>query len=910
MTTSQDISAAIQGFQNAIDQLFKRYERRRNSSSSSTHDDDETITITEDARRQARKLVKHTQHLLERLLAGRQSLQSLLEWFQQEWSRNLNSNHLVDHPSQVLRQFLQTFLRCQDGLVVLTSGECRHPGDTQEARRQTKFPSRLGSLEKRKDGYTSLYRSDAVYSGFGWDEFANETVGIQARLCHLLGRFYHKKKINQVWEYLVDHGAQLVESFLDQQETAVKDLQQQLQGMKSRLLEDIGQRLHPTKVTFLTQDKMERMLVVLPVGQKISLERRADTFQIQDSNGVLPKDHKTPKDWDHLRLKLPSSGSASAAVDPSSSSQLGKHTSRRRRRVIEDSDDSDNDDGERIQVLRKRPKQEKKNASASDGLMVKIETTKPKQEAEESLAVIKSQMGVDAQGLETAREELERETNDKNNAPATTATTEDNNEEQETIRKGERKVQRLKLILQRVRSRSKVDDNELWDARECLREAYMALGNDLMWLSSKTSEHCEEALDYFGNAGELVQDQQDAHRAISEQTNDNTLESRFVGRNLVLLQGQSSVNRGIALIEWSQLPESIGKPSAAKNKKLRTQAVKELSQAQRFATDLRRQARIDQQQTTSEGSKEWIDTVLEIFKADQLESLISRWIGVAYWHHQPSQQQKSVQAFDRAGSFFFSRPLNDMIRNHQELVFGLLEVGIECMHAGTTLADVACTAMERLTRAATETRMEQGNELLSLIQRSLERNAKISETFESLKSQAKMAQGIESFQQDNNMISSSDIRESLVEIQKWWSDIKSQPGGLGIESSSGSRTIGSDLPRGDLFSLGLTTQQQQPVNRRFIVQEGASNRRKRGDQSGTGTSHAWGSSNNGDAAIHALGDDEAAARTSRRPLQFRKWGDELLPQIILESGESKPKLVYPAVAPEMPPEMRAMIEGN
>jgi hypothetical protein len=857
MNTSQDVTVTIQGLQNAIDQILKRYERR-------------TQEITEDARRQARKLVRHTQHLLEQLLDRRRSLQSLLEWFQQEWSRNLNQ--LADHPLQVLQQFLQTFLRCQDGITLLTSGECRHPGDSQEAR-QTKFPSRLGSLEKRKDGYTSLYRSDAVYSGFGWDEFANETVGIQARLCQLLGRYYKK---SQVWEYLVDHGAQLVETFLDQQETAVKDLQQQLQGMKSRLLADIGQRLHPTKVTFLTQDKMERLLVVLPLGQKISLERRADAFQIQDSDGVLPKDHKTPKDWDHLHLKLPSR----SAAGPSSCPQ-DKHTSRRRR-IIEDSDDSDND--ERRQVVRKRPKQEKK---ASDGLMVKFETTKHKQETEESLTVIKSQMGADAQGLETAREEFEQETS-KNN----TATEDD--EEQETIRKGERKVQRLKVILQRVQSREEVDGNEVWDARECLREAYMALGNDLLWLSSKTSGHCEQALDYFGNAGELVQDQQDAHRAMSKQTNDATLESRFVGHNLSLLRGQSSVNRGIALIEWFQLPET--KP--ATRNKLRMQAVKELSEAQTFATDLRRQARIDQQQTIP-GSKGWVDTSLEVFKADQLESLISRWVGVAYW---PSQQQKSVLAFDRAGSFFFSRPLNDIIRNHQELLFGLLEVGIECMHAGTTLADVACTAMERLTRA-NETRVEQGNILLSLIQRSLERNAKINDTFESLKSQARMAQGIQSFQQDNNMISSSDIRESLVEIQKWWSSIKSQPGGLGIDS--GSRT-GLDLPRGDLFSMGLT--QQQPVNRRFVVQEGASNRRKRGDRSGTFASHAWGSSNNGDAAIHALVDE--AASTSQRPLKFRKWGDELLPQIIGESGESKPKLVYPAVAPEMPPEIRAMIEGN
>jgi hypothetical protein len=161
-----------------------------------------------------------------------------------------------------------------------------------------------------------------------------------------------------------------------------------------------------------------------------------------------------------------------------------------------------------------------------------------------------------------------------------------------------------------------------------------------------------------------------------------------------------------------------------------------------------------------------------------------------------------------------------------------------------------------------------------------------------------MAQGIQSFQQENNMISSSEICEPLIEIQKWWLDVKSHPGGLGIESGSRS---GSDLPRGDLFSLGLT--QHQPVNRRFVVQEGASNRRTRGGRSGVVTSNAWGSSKNGDAAIHALVDEAVSA--SRRPRQFRKWGDELLPQIVEESGESKPKLVYPAVAPEMPSEIRA-----
>ena len=43
--------------------------------------------------------------------------------------------------------------------------------------------------------------------------------------------------------------------------------------------------------------------------------------------------------------------------------------------------------------------------------MAKIETTKPKQEAEESLAVIKkSQMGADAQGLETEKNSNKKQT--------------------------------------------------------------------------------------------------------------------------------------------------------------------------------------------------------------------------------------------------------------------------------------------------------------------------------------------------------------------------------------------------------------------------------------------------------------------------------------------------------------------
>ena len=85
-----------------------------------------------------------------------------------------------------------------------------------------------------------------------------------------------------------------------------------------------------------------------------------------------------------------------------------------------------------------------------------------------------------------------------------------------------------------------------------------------------------------------------------------------------------------------------------------------------------------------------MEAILEVFKVAQLESLILPWVGVAHW---PSQQQNHVEAFDRAGSFFFLRPLSDVAGHHQELLlFGLLEVGIEHARADATLAGVACAA--------------------------------------------------------------------------------------------------------------------------------------------------------------------------------------------------------------------------
>jgi hypothetical protein len=62
-------------------------------------------------------------------------------------------------------------------------------------------------------------------------------------------------------------------------------------------------------------------------------------------------------------------------------------------------------------------------------------------------------------------------------------------------------------------------------------------------------------------------------------------------------------------------------------------------------------------------------------------------------------------------------------------------------------------------------------------------------------------------------------------------------------------------------------------------------------------------------AVHAILDDNSHPR----PTKFRKWGDEPLSQVVVvneEMGETRAKLLYPAVAPPMPPELQAMIANS
>lgn len=820
---NETISLAIKSLKKAIDRIARKR------------------SIDNRTQRQLETLVDHTHYLLKQLVEKRQSLRALLEWFREEWNRL--ELELPIHSLAILQHSIQIFVRCQDGLVMLTSGECRHPGDIRQAKK-TKFPSRLSTLKERQDGYTCLYKTDALYSGYGWDEFANENVGIQARLTSILKKFLK----SDPWEYLDRQGAtQLLESLLDQQESAVKDLQQELQGLKQKMIQDIHQRLRPTKLSFVTQDKMER-LTVASQQRTIRLERRADNFQIQGS--VLPNEFNSAKDWQPYSLHV------ETAPDTST---------KRKRLVIEDSDSEEEEEAKEKSTKRKsvgKTAQTKKTVEKSSGLVVRVETSKPKAETEDSLTAIKTQMGVDVQGLESAHEELQQETA----------------ENRQAIHHKEEKVTRMKKIFQRTQQRHHVDDNEVWDARECLRHSCMELGNDCLWLS----KNLEKALDSFQQAKRLVKEQQAAHRSTTKNTNDESDESRYIERNLMFLLGQASVNVGIVLVEWSHEQKKTA------GKKI-NEAVREFQQVRKLAEDMRRHAKSDQQKLR-ENSSEWLEAMADILKADQLESLACRWMGLALWSS--FQEKQAINALDDASSFF--NGAKKSFCDH--ILDDFLEVAAECIYATCTLTDLTCSAMERLGRSS----KQRGDELLLEVEKSLRRHAEISQRLEELALEESFFQTVQLFMKEHEISSSKDILENLNGIKRWWENVKKQPAGLVKENCI--PRISSILPRSDLFSEGAQRHTSEPTAH-IIVSEGSRRRKKKQSQSSTNILRNSYSQN----AVHAL--EKERSKTSHCPIKYRKWGDGLLSQEAVDSetaGEAQPKLKYPCVAPPMPPEIQIL----
>ena len=291
-----------------------------------------------------------------------------------------------------LTGWFASYLRVRDGLVLLTSGECRHPADSALALLGSNpYPSSLGSgggSGLRDDGYTSLFSSRMGYSGYGWDEFFDEDEGIRRRMADALllcaGSGPTHSGRAKVWEKLCDAGAEVFEAQMDHHESVVKAATTELEGVADRFVGGINTILVGRdgrgrrrggggggRIVLTSTDKFERLEMrgsFLGVTDLV-IERRGDDFRVDDDGGVLPSDWDGSR-WD-AAMSLPESARHSSPLCPPSSrrgggerrgdgtlskadASAGEATTtaaaaaarrKKRRIIVDDSDEDDEGDG-------------------------------------------------------------------------------------------------------------------------------------------------------------------------------------------------------------------------------------------------------------------------------------------------------------------------------------------------------------------------------------------------------------------------------------------------------------------------------------------------------------------------------------------------------------------------------------
>ncbi|KAI2500246.1 hypothetical protein MHU86_14253 [Fragilaria crotonensis] len=821
-TTIDDACCCLQ---RSVDQFIKKYQKRFQGS------EEEMAKL----RRHISKLVHHAQHILQTLTVKRTSLKHAVTALYECWEMayKILQDSKASNLQSILQHILQCYLRLGDGMILLASGECRHPGDIQAV----KYKSNLTMNQIRGDGYTMLYSKDLTYSGFGWDEFFDANCGVQARLVNALSKISGGSK-SKIWDTLLDHGAESFEASLDTHETQLHLIRKSLDAFRERVKGDLVKLLPNRKVTFATQDKME----YLEVRGCFKLQRRANEFQVKGDEGALPTGW-TATQW-KAQLSLPSR----------IISQLSQVDSKKRQRVIADSDD-DEDCG--VYVLKTMAEE--------------VVTTNMS-----SLKAIKSAFGVDATDLEIAREQLEAEIGEEDKPESTEP-------EDGSIKNRRTRVARLRKALSAAVD-AKEDALEIWDVREHLRKETMQLGNDLLGLQG--AYNLTEAKDCFAESMKLVDQQEAAHKLIVRDAGNNTEDARLIRRNLLLLKGRAQTNFGIALLELSL---SVKAPSATK-KKQRTEAASSLMLSRQCALQLQALATDDRK-----GGASTSEAAFGIIDAVQLEVLAWRSYGSVMWHD--GKETDAVKAFENAATAHtkIKNWVMVYIDKGGDFLKQYLGILMECYFSATTLFDLAAAKFDRLSSAGssleTSSSKPKCTSLLSVASNAAEQVKVIVSMMEQLTQERS---GFAHFLDDNGVAREHDVDEALQGIKQ-----------RGIESVDGSsvstksldlpKNQGSDWRRNHLGMGMLLTRDGNLTTRRFVITDSGTSRRSRNKR------HC---AADRDFPYAPPVHQEAASGPS---LPTMKWGDDLLPQNETSTGGGfASRLQYPACAPPLPPELRSL----
>jgi hypothetical protein len=907
----EDVKLAIQGLNNSISSVvYRKYERRRAKRNLSPD-------IPTDRTQRVDHVVQHMQHCLTQLLLKHESLQTGLKYLQstvwpsllqrQQQQQQQQSFSMTRLTSDVSHFFGQ-LLRLHDGMILLVSGECRHAGDCQAASAaatKLHFSSQLAAVGggARADGYTRLYSDKSTYSGFGWDEFMDSAAGLQQRLLKLLTPLVMSQQRDSLWDIMMETGAQGLEALLSTIESQMQVIQQDFKSFTKQVTTELTMTLqkqqpaaHVTVYCSLA-DKMEKLRVAVGTNT-CQLERRASAFQVTDLRGVLPTISSSPTaEWARI-MDLPELNEEETATSarPVGGEAVtvpgGGARKKKRRLVIQDSEDDDNENSAKTNMKEKNTPQPR--VPDAGGLVVRVQEQTREIKAEDSattlsLREIKLQMGVDVDGLAAAWDGLEAEEASASRAAAVidSAPTDfvlDSSGEQHEIQQAKFRVKNRKSVLNKVITRDIPDDNEVWDAREGLREALMTAGNSLLWATSSLrkgrSEELKTAIRYFRESKDLVLQQEKLHARMTREGSDFSSASRFYRRNLLLLRGQAHTNTGIAMIEYSgQLDGRNGERKVC----LRG-AIGELENAQECAQTIKFHAVVDNNEVS--GS---VETMLDVLRAQQLESLSARWMGTAYWRQ--GRRPESVRIFEY-GVVDFAEAEHSKNMHDEDLFEVELQVRAESYYSCTALADLASGALERSPGSSQPDVLAKYDELLLIATKALDQAASISKMIQGLFLSSRRTGGsFEAFQHDHEVLEADALRRCHVEMRDWWLNRKAA-----FQPIKFSKDKPTSLSRNDIFPEGLQRAEPTPTGR-FIVSDG-SRRRKKKKKDGYGSRGSV-------VGIDLVSVGESArAPQSRR---YRKFCDELLIRHLDESTESVPNRC-PSTAPEMPPDIIAVLQ--
>lgn len=401
-------------FQNSINSFLKRQKKR--------------------LPKEVKHDIDHAIHILKTLHVKRISLLTGIEAFEtlcQECINAVkrivndgNTTKLRNMVQNVLTHLFVQYIHLRDGFVLLTSGECRHEADSKLAQNEKGFPSRLSSLSKRKDGYTTLFSSKLGYSGYGWDEFHNEEVGVRRRLLDKLrkccmypknmtadmeAKFLHGESAlgarEAIWEKLIEDGAEIFENAFDRHENKMKELQRCLEKTRCDFVSRMEKVLSPfgsIRLMMVTEDKFERLELKNASALGLSafcIQRQGDAYRGNDRRGALPSNIDI-REWAKIvelpsHIKDPKIDDVSVSVSNSGAPLKG---SKRKRVVIDDSDEE--------------CQKEEHNAKKDGGkcLKVTVKTSVDKgSTTSSSIHTIKQRLGVNVDDLERGREGIEAE---------------------------------------------------------------------------------------------------------------------------------------------------------------------------------------------------------------------------------------------------------------------------------------------------------------------------------------------------------------------------------------------------------------------------------------------------------------------------------------------------------------------